>query len=125
MSYGAARNEQAREGIVRFGVVTEVDAGNARAKVSFGGESESEWLPWLAERAGTISVWAPVAVGEQVIVLSESGETAQGVILGSVFSEGNPGCSASEGAFRIQVGPSFLEISAAGIRLVGPKIDLN
>jgi phage baseplate assembly protein V len=125
MSYGAARNEQAREGIVRFGVVTAVDAGRARAKVSFGGESESEWLPWLAERAGTISVWAPVAGGEQVIVLSESGETAQGVILGSVFSEGNPGCSGSEGVFRVQVGPSFLEISAAGIRLVGPKIDLN
>ena len=125
MSYGAARNEQAREGIVRFGVVTAVDAANARARVSFGGESESEWLPWLAERAGTISVWAPVSGGEQVIVLSESGETAQGVILGSVFSEGNPGCSNSEGVFRVQVGPSFLEISAAGIRLVGPKIDLN
>jgi hypothetical protein len=42
-----------------------------------------------------------------------------------VFSEGNPGCSGGEGVFRVQVGPSFLEISAAGIRLVGPKIDLN
>jgi phage baseplate assembly protein V len=125
MSYGAARNEQAREGIVRFGVVTAVDAGNARARVSFGGESESEWLPWLADRAGAISVWAPVSEGEQVIVLSESGETAQGVILGSVFSDENSGCSNSEGVFKIQVGPSFLEISAAGIRLVGPKIDLN
>jgi phage baseplate assembly protein V len=125
MSYGAARNEQAREGIVRFGVVTAVDAGRARARVSFGGESESEWLPWLALRAGAISVWAPPAIGEQVQILSMSGDTAQGTIIGSVFSDENPGCSSSEGVFKIQVGPSFLEISAAGIRLVGPKIDLN
>ena len=125
MSYGAARNEQAREGIVRFGTVTDVDAAKARAKVSFGGESKSEWLPWLAERAGAISVWAPVSEGEQVIVLSESGETAQGVILGSVFSDQNPGCSGAEEVLRFQVGPSFLEISAAGIRLVCPRLDLN
>ncbi|MEO3478141.1 phage baseplate assembly protein V [Phaeobacter sp. CAU 1743] len=89
MSYGAAVNEQAREGIVRFGVVTAVDAGRARAKVSFGGESESGWLPWLALRAGAISVWAPPAIGEQVQVLSTSGDTAQGTILGSLFSEAN------------------------------------
>ena len=125
MTYGAARNEQAREGIVRFGTVTAVDAGTARAKVGFGGESESAWLPWMAERAAAITVWAPVTIGEQVVVLSESGETAQGVIIGSVFSDGNPGAGNSEGLYKIQVGLSSIEIDASGIRIKPPKIDQN
>ncbi|MEO3480280.1 phage baseplate assembly protein V [Phaeobacter sp. CAU 1743] len=125
MSYAAARNEQAREGIVRFGVVSAVDAGSARAKVSFGGESESGWLPWLAPRAAGISVWAPPSEGEQVIVLSESGDTAQGIIIGSAFSSANPAAGSSGAMFKIQVGPSSIEIDASGIRLNAPKIDLN
>ena len=125
MSYTAAENERAREGIVKFGRVTAVDAGTARAKVSFGGESESDWLPWLAERAAAISIWAPVAIGEQVVVLSESGDTAQGVIVGSVFSQDNPGAAAAEGLFKIQVGPSSIEIDESGVRIKGPRIDLN
>ena len=141
MSYGAARNEQAREGIVRFGVVTTVDAGTARAKVSFGGESESNWLPWLAERAATIKVWAPVAIGEQVVVLSESGDTAQGVIIGSVFSASNAApsgdgaehllqlgassISVKDGAIVISSNGSTITIDAGGIKLNGARIDLN
>jgi phage baseplate assembly protein V len=141
MSYGAARNEQAREGIVRFGVVTAVDAGAARAKVSFGGESESNWLPWLAERAATIKVWAPVAIGEQVVVLSESGDTAQGVIVGSVFSASNAAPSGDGAEHRLQLGASSISvkdgaivissngstitIDAGGIKLNGARIDLN
>lgn len=125
MSYTAAENERSREGIVKFGQVTAVDAGTARAKVNFGGECESAWLPWLAERAAAISIWAPVSVGEQVVVLSESGDTAQGVIIGSVFSQGNPGAASAEGLFKIQVGPSSIEIDASGVRINAPKIDLN
>jgi phage baseplate assembly protein V len=125
MSYTAAENERSREGIVKFGRVTAVDAGTARAKVSFGGESESDWLPWRAACAGIITIWAPVSVGEQVVVLSESGDTAQGVIIGSVFSQGNPGAAATEGLFKIQVGPSSIEIDASGVRIKAPKIDLN
>jgi hypothetical protein len=124
MSYGAAVNEQAREGIVRFGVVTAVDAGTARAKVSFGGESESGWLPWLALRAGAISVWSPPAIGEQVQVLSTSGDTAQGTILGSLFSEANAGAGTAA-LFKIEVGPSSIEIDESGVRIKAPKIDLN
>ena len=141
MSYGASRNEQAREGIVRFGVVTAVDAGTARAKVSFGGESESAWLPWLAERAAVITVWAPVSIGEQVVVLSESGETSQGVILGSLFSDGNPGAGSSEAVHRVKIGGSSITITgsaitlssngstvvvdAGGVAINGARIDLN
>ncbi|MDE4304020.1 phage baseplate assembly protein V [Phaeobacter gallaeciensis] len=125
MSYAAARNEQAREGIVRFGVVSLVDPGTARAKVSFGGESESGWLPWLAPRAAGISVWAPPGEGEQVIVLSESGDTAQGIIIGSAFSTANPAAASSGTLFKIEVGPSSIEIDESGVRIKAPRIDFN
>ncbi len=141
MTYSASRNEQAREGIVRFGTVTAVDATKARARVGFGGDSESAWLPWLAERAAAISVWAPVAIGEQVVVLSESGETSQGVILGSVFSDGNPGVGSSEAVHRVKIGGSSITITASaitlssngstivldagGVAVNGARIDLN
>jgi phage baseplate assembly protein V len=141
MTYGAARNEQAREGIVRFGVVTAVDVGRARAKVSFGGESESDWLPWMAERAAEIAVWAPVSIGEQVVVLSESGDTAQGVILGSVFSDTNQGPGSSEATHRVKIAGSSITITAdaitlasngstvvidaGGVAINGARIDLN
>ncbi|MVO16212.1 phage baseplate assembly protein V [Parasedimentitalea huanghaiensis] len=117
MGYAAARNEQAREGIVRFGVVTAVDATTARAKVSFGGESESTWLPWMAERAAAITVWAPVSIGEQVVVRSESGETAQGVILGSLFSNGNPAAGSAEAVHRVKIGGSSITITGSAITL--------
>lgn len=141
MRYAAARNEQAREGIVRFATVTAVDTTKARAKVSFGSESESAWLPWMAERAAAISVWAPVSIGEQVVVLSESGETTQGVILGSLFSNGNPGAGSAEAVHRVKIGGSSITVSgsaitlssngstmivdAGGVSINGARIDLN
>lgn len=141
MSYTSAENERAREGILRFGVVTAVDASAARARVSFGGDSHSTWLPWRAERAGAIKVWAPVSIGEQVFVLSPSGDSAQGVIVGSVFSDQNPGPSSAEAVYKVEIGASVLEMSGAqirlssngstlvlnagGITLNGARIDLN
>lgn len=125
MSYALAAADRAREGIVRMGVVTGVDATAARAKVSFGGETESEWLPWLAERASGISIWAPVTVGEQVLVVSISGDTAQGVIMGSLFSQTNSGAGA-DGTYKLTVGSSSITVSDSGITITsnGSKITL-
>lgn len=117
MSYTAAENERAREGIVRFGVVTAVDASAARAKVTFGGESQSDWLPWSAERAGTIKVWAPVSIGEQVLVLAPSGDSAQGVIVGSTFSDGNEPPANTEAVYKIELGGSSFTMTADQITL--------
>ncbi len=141
MSFAHEHSERTREGLVRFGQVTAVDATAARAKVGFGGESESAWLPWLAERAASVSVWAPVSIGEQVVVLSQSGDSAQGVIVGSLFSNQNPPSGNSEALHRIKIGGSSITINASaitlssngstivldagGISLNGARIDLN
>jgi len=126
---------------LRVGTVTAVDASAARARVSLGGEAESAWLPWLAERAATISVWAPVAVGEQVLVASPGGDTAQGIIVGSLFSGANGPASADGAAHVLALGGSTVTVTAdavtidsngssitldaSGIRLAGARIDLN
>lgn len=138
-----AQNDQDRrlQGIVRIGKVTAVDASAAKARVSLGGASETDWLPWTAERAATISVWAPVAVGEQVVVLAPGGETNQGIIVGSLFSNSNPAPSSDGAEHLLKLGGSSIsvkgdrilitsngstiELDAAGIRLNGARIDLN
>ena len=102
---------------LRIGTITAVDATNAVARVSLGGETESDWLPWLAERAGTISAWAPVSVGEQVLVASISGDTAQGIIVGSLFSSANPAPASAEGERRIQLGAASVVMTDAELRL--------
>ncbi|WP_334061746.1 phage baseplate assembly protein V [Limimaricola cinnabarinus] len=124
MSFQAAEAERRAAGIARSGRVVAVDAAQARAQVSFGGETQSAWLPFMAVRAGAAMVWAPPVVGELVWVLSESGDTAQGVILGSAFTGANPAPSTKAEAVEVHIGDArlvmedgSLELSAGGVTL--------
>ncbi|OWU68262.1 baseplate assembly protein [Roseovarius sp. 22II1-1F6A] len=141
MSWSAGEQARRLHGLVRIGRVTAVDPGRARARVSLGGETETAWLPWTGGRAGSIREWAPVTVGEQVVVLSPGGETGQGVIAGSLFSAAHAAPSNDGAAHRLELGGSSitmtgdaitlqsngssLTLDAAGIRLNGARIDLN
>lgn len=127
---------------VRYGTVTAVDPSTGTAKVSFGGDTESAWLPVSSFRAGGARVWAPTVVGEQVMVVSPSGDTTQGVISGSIpsnafpspSSDGDEGLRIEMGAATISVradevviscGGSTITLNAGGIALNGARIDLN
>jgi phage baseplate assembly protein V len=121
--------------------VVEVSPNRARAKVSFGPEAESAWLPWLTERASGISVWAPPSAGEQVLCLSPSGQTKDAIILGALFSGKNAAPSQTSDEHLLKIGGSSIsvtgdriiftsngstiELSAAGIKADGARIDLN
>jgi phage baseplate assembly protein V len=74
------------ESLIRLGTVAEVDHARARCRVT-SGSLTTDWLPWLALRAGTTRTWNPPTVGEQVLVLSPSGETAAGVVLIGIYSD--------------------------------------
>ncbi|MEZ6854196.1 phage baseplate assembly protein V [Halodesulfovibrio aestuarii] len=76
-------------GLIRFGTVVEADYSIARVRVDCGGVV-SNWLPWIAERAGNDRSWHALEVGEQVAVLSPGGETAQGIVLGSIYQAAHP-----------------------------------
>jgi len=82
------------ENLIRLGTIAAVDHQAARCTVSSGGLSIPN-LPWLALRAGASSDWDPPTVGEQCILLSPSGEPAQGIALVGLYSQQRPAPSNS------------------------------
>lgn len=77
------------ENLIRLGTIAAVDPGTARCRVSTGG-LETEWLPWLAQRAGTDRDWDPPSAGEQCLVICPSGDPAVGVVLLGIYSDSAP-----------------------------------
>lgn len=78
--------------LLRYGVVAELDEKNAdgpRATVDLG-DVVTDWLPWFTPRAGADRTWWAPEPGEQVMVLSPSGELSQGTILPAINSTVNP-----------------------------------
>jgi len=71
-----------------------------KAKVVVG-EITSAWLPMLVSRAGNDRSWWPLEIGEQVVVLSPSGELTQGVVLGSINQQSIPANGNSADHHRI------------------------
>lgn len=74
------------ENIVRFGTVADVQMQPPRVKVK-SGNITTAWLPWLNLRAGADREWDPPTEGEQVVLLSPSGNLTQGVALTGLFSD--------------------------------------
>ncbi|PZQ21168.1 MAG: phage baseplate assembly protein V [Sphingopyxis macrogoltabida] len=84
--WAAAESERAVNNLIRLGVVMEVDAAERRARVRFGG-LESEWLPWGVSRAGTTRTASAPSVGEQRVIFSPYGDTAQAVIGPAIYQD--------------------------------------
>lgn len=83
------------ENLIRFGTIAAVDHGNPaqlkppRVTVQTG-TLLTGWLPWLNPRAGEDREWNPPTVGEQVVLLSPSGQLANGVVITGLFSDSIP-----------------------------------
>lgn len=118
MSWAASETDRRMAAMIRVGTVTAVDAGAGRCKVALGGGTQTAWLPFPSPRAGAIQVWAPPSVGEQVVVASPGGDTAQGLVIASVASGGSPAPSSDGGAFVVAIGDSTVTITADGITMV-------
>lgn len=73
------------ENLIRFGTIAEVDHQQRRARVQ-SGKILTDWLPWVAFRAGTTKIWSSVNVGEQCLILAANGELTTAVILSAIFS---------------------------------------
>lgn len=74
------------ENLLRIGTIHSVDHAACRVRVQTGNIT-TDWLRWLETRAGNTTTWDPPTVGEQCIVLSPSGEIAQGIVLYGAPSE--------------------------------------
>lgn len=77
------------ENLVRVGTIAEIDLVKARVRVRTG-ELLTGWLPWTASRAGADREWDPPTVDEQVLLLSPSGQLANGVAITGLFSDQKP-----------------------------------
>ncbi|MEI4262790.1 phage baseplate assembly protein V [Roseovarius sp. D0-M9] len=127
MSFQAGESARRSASMVRVGRIVSVDPGAARAKVTFGAETESADLPFMAMRAGAARIWAPPTVGEQVWVLAESGETAQGVILGAAFQDDIPAPSGAGEAVEVHLGEAsfIIEPESIVLRVGGVSVTVS
>ncbi len=91
--YALAELTRRMNNIVRTGTITELDLAKGRARVQLAPELVTAFLPWLTHRAGTDVTWWAPEIGEQVTVLSPSGDLAAGVITGALYSDAMPAWS--------------------------------
>lgn len=77
------------ENLIRIGTIADVDLVKARVRVQTG-DLLTGWLPWQAARAGADREWDPPTVDEQVVLLSPSGQLANGVAITGLFSAAKP-----------------------------------
>ena len=89
---------------MRPGTVLEADYAKARIRVSLG-RNKTAWLPWLTTRAGQDRTGHPPGVGEQVLVISPSGELAQGYVMpGGIYKNDFPANGDSDSVSRTTYG---------------------
>jgi phage baseplate assembly protein V len=88
--WGAQDLQRRLANLIRIATITELDDAGARARVTCASVPDSAWLPILTQRAGPDrSYWLPEP-GEQVMILSPSGDSAQGMILPAGFQDAYP-----------------------------------
>jgi phage baseplate assembly protein V len=74
------------ENMIRIGTIAEIDHAARRVRVDSGALT-TDWLKWRAGRAGATLTWEPPTLGEQVMILSPSGELANGIVMPSIYSD--------------------------------------
>ncbi|WP_273826870.1 phage baseplate assembly protein V [Providencia rettgeri] len=109
--------------LLRQGVVEQVDLDNECCRVRTG-ELLTDWIKWLAPRAGDSRSWWAPTVGEQVLIGAIGGELTTGVVIGSLYSNANPAPTHSANALHhtfpdgavIEYEPENGALKAVGIK---------
>lgn len=106
------------ENILRVGTIAAVNHGAKRVRIATGGLL-TDWLPWLAFRAGDVRRWSPPFVGEQCMVLAPGGDTARAVAMTGLYSDDFPAPSDSPDVERTEYPDgAVIEYDHAAHRLV-------
>lgn len=133
MSAAITDTQRRLANIIRIGTIEEADYATARVKVRFG-EILTGWLPFGGQRAGGMRVWNPPSVGEQVVVLSPSGDLAQGVAIPGLYSDAKPAPGSTGSAVNVVFpdgstlswdGGNLVFTSTAAVKIVAPTIRLE
>lgn len=89
MSYAAAQMDRMLAGLLIPCYVVAVDLVDAKVRVTDGGDWTSAWVRWHAIAAGKARHWRAPSIGEQGMLVSPSGEPAQGTFVPGLY--GNAG----------------------------------
>lgn len=107
------------ENLIRNGTIAEADYGAARVRVQYDTDENgqpvlTDWLPWHTHRAGSAIDWWPPEIGEQVTILSPSGNMALGVVMPSIYQAAHPAPSSDPNKRLVNFGDgSFIEYDRA------------
>jgi phage baseplate assembly protein V len=75
--------------LMRLGTIESVAHAQGTCRMRIGDIVTGD-LPWLAGRAGAVSIWSPPTVGEQCMLLCPEGDHEAGLVLPGLFSSTNP-----------------------------------
>ncbi|MBH9537905.1 phage baseplate assembly protein V [Novosphingopyxis sp. YJ-S2-01] len=75
--------------LIRIGTVFErdLDAATVRVRV---GSVETQAIPWNCMRAGSLRIWSPPSIGEQVVIVCPDGDWSAAFLLSALFSAQRP-----------------------------------
>ncbi|MFP3443817.1 phage baseplate assembly protein V [Pseudomonas sp. SIMBA_067] len=90
MSYAAAQADRMLAGLVIPCYVVGVDLAAARVRVTDGGDWTSAWVRWHSVAAGKARHWRAPSMGEQGVLVSPSGEPAQGTFVPGLYGNAGP-----------------------------------
>lgn len=121
--------------LIKQGNIAEVNSAECRVRVIHG-KLQTDWLPYFVPFAGGVSVHRSPSVGENCIVLSPSGETANGVVLCGLMSSqfASPSNSADDTAVKFPDGATIVYNHVSGslnvfgvkqIEIDCPKTQIN
>ncbi|TCN31628.1 phage baseplate assembly protein gpV [Shinella granuli] len=113
----------------RTGTIAEGPDDKGRYRVELSRQGGVPYLsPWIRARtvgAGAVKMDVIYAVGEQVDVVSESGDLTDARIDFGTYSDDNARENGENVPLRLKVGDSVIEVSGGGITLKASKIVLD
>ncbi|MEW5546751.1 phage baseplate assembly protein V [Pseudomonas soli] len=86
MSYASAMHDRMLASLVIPCAVVAVDLAAARVRVS-DGDWTSAWLRWHSQAAGKARHWRAPSLGEQGVLVSPSGDPAQGTFVPGLYGD--------------------------------------
>lgn len=115
----------------RTGTIHEVDAAKGLARVKLGEDPEtgdpylSRWAPWKMPAMGDVKVNIPPTVGQQVEVVSETGDMTDLVIDSSLRSNANPLPAAQPGEGVITRGDTTIFFDDGNVRITTGTVTIT
>ncbi len=73
------------ENVIRIGTIAELDHDKKRLRIQ-SGELLTDWLPWPASITNNYIHYKTLRINTQVIIASPSGDPAQALIIGQLYS---------------------------------------